>query len=164
MRSLVLSALLLAATSVRADDPPKVISAPVTYELRDLRPTGFTQYTGVGEVVRQYFEFQNTEGTHHVVYEEVPSALPARTVAPLRQLANAFDSSCAMDIECSSKAFCTGECRHMYYEVANAPGDNLSPDRAKCKILYLTCEKGGAKAASATSVTGAPATPAPAGN
>jgi hypothetical protein len=120
---------------------------PVTYELRDLKPTGITQYTAVGDIVRQYFDFQNEQGSHHVIYEEIPSAAPAHSVVGLRQMASSFESLCAMDIECSSKAFCTGDCKHMYYEVANAPGDAGAPDRNKCKIHFFSCEKAPAEIA-----------------
>lgn len=127
------------ATAASATAP----GAPITYELRDLRPAGFTQHVGVGDAVRQYFDFQNDQGGHHVIYEEVASAPPSRTVPALRQAAVSYESLCSMDLECTSKAFCTGDCKHMYYETANAPGDSLAPDRNKCRVLYFTCEKAG---------------------
>lgn len=115
--------------------------SPLIYELRDLKPAGITQYASGMDTVRQYLQFQNAQGNHHVIYEEVPSLPPARTVVGLRQMASAFDSLCSMDIECSSKAFCTGDCRSMYYETSNAPADPVNPDRSKCKILFFSCEK-----------------------
>jgi len=114
----------------------------ITYELRELKPAGITQYSSAGEsVVRQYFEFKNEQGSHNIIYEEIAGAAPLRTVTSLREIARAWESSCAIDIECASKAFCTGDCRSMYYEVANAPGDAYAPDRNKCKIQYFSCEK-----------------------
>ena len=116
-------------------------SGPITYELRDLKPNGITQYTAAGEIIRQYYEFQNEQGTHHVIYEEVPTAPSLRTVAGLREAARIFESRCAIDIECSSKAFCINDCHNMYYEMANAPGDEKAPERNKCKVLFFSCQR-----------------------
>ncbi len=113
----------------------------IIYELRDLTPVGITQYSSSSEaVLRQYLEFRNSQGTHNVIYEEVSGAPPLRNIGALRELARAWNSNCGIDIECRSKAFCTGECRNMYYETSNAPGDSLTPDRNKCRVTYFSCE------------------------
>lgn len=138
--------VLVASLPARSDDPPapppaSPSSQAIIYELRDLVPAGITQYSSASETVfRQYLEFRNGQGTHNIIYEEVSGPAPLRNIAALREIARAWDSSCAIDIECSSKAFCTGECRNMYYETSNAPGDNISPDRNKCKVTYFSCE------------------------
>jgi hypothetical protein len=143
MKPLLLFLFLVPAAL--AEDPkpaaPAAPAGPITYELRDLKPAGFTQYTGTGDAVRQYFDFKNDQGTHHVIYEEVAAAAPARTVQGLRQAAVAYDSECSMDIECASKAFCLQDCKQMYYETANAPGDAIAPDRNKCHLVYFTCQQ-----------------------
>jgi hypothetical protein len=167
MRTLAVFALLLLllpappAVSEPESKPaaPAVPSAPILYELRDLKPAGITQFSAGGEtILRQYFEFKNEQGSHNIVYEEATGAPPLRAVTSLREISRAWDSSCAIDIECSAKAFCTGDCRMMYYEVANTPGDTLAPDRNKCRIQYFSCEKGAGSAghAAAPPAAGAP--------
>jgi hypothetical protein len=135
--------LLLLPIAALADDAKAPVAAPspVTYELRDLRPTGFTQHAAAGDVVRWYFDFQNDQGLHHVIYEEVGNALPARAVQSLRQASLSYESRCSLDVECATKAFCVGDCKHMYYETANAPGEVIAPDRNKCRITYFACDK-----------------------
>ena len=170
MRKLAAILLLsLAAVTARSDNPPSAppaataAPAAIVYEIRELTPAGITQYASASDsVLRQYLEFKNGQGTHNIIYEEVTAAPPLRNVAALRELARAWNSTCAIDIECSSKAFCTGECRNMYYETSNAPGDNLSPDRAKCRVTYFSCEPKVPSSAPAPSVQAAsvPAPPA----
>lgn len=144
MRALkaTMALFLLATLPARSDAPPAApASQAIIYELRDLAPAGITQYSAASDtVLRQYLEFRNGQGTHNIIYEEVSGPGPLRNIAALREIARAWDSTCAIDIECSSKAFCTGECRNMYYETSNSPGDNISPDRNKCKVTYFSCE------------------------
>ena len=151
------SLLLPHAVSAEGDakPAPSAASTPaaLSYELRELHPAGFTQYSASGEVIRQYFDFQNEQGTHHVIYEEVASAAPNRALLGLRQAAAAYDSVCSLDLECTAKAFCTADCRHLYYETANAPGDALSPDRNKCRVTFFACEKSGAARNTAVTAT-----------
>lgn len=154
----LLSILVLAtfAIKARSDNPPAAVpaagapaapaSTAIVYEIRELTPSGVTQYSNES-AIRQYFEFRNGQGTHNIIYEEVAANPPLRNITALRELAKAWDSTCAVDIECSSKAFCTGECRNMYYETSNAAGDALSPDRNKCKVTYISCEPKGQPAA-----------------
>ncbi|MGZ3653239.1 MAG: hypothetical protein ACXVB9_11450 [Bdellovibrionota bacterium] len=132
-------------------------AAPVTYELRDLKPAGFTQYVGAGDMIRQYFDFQNDLGMHHLIYEEAATAPPVRSLQGLRQASVAYDSECSMDIECSSKAFCLSDCKHMYYETANIPGDSIAPDRNKCRLIYFSCEKAAPKAVAPAAPVATPA-------
>ena len=66
------------------------VTGPVTYELRGLKPAGFTQYVGAGDAIRLYFDFQNEQGVHHIIYEEVGGSPPARTVQSLREAASAY--------------------------------------------------------------------------
>jgi hypothetical protein len=149
MKTLLTLALLVLANPANSNQENKPATlpttpsggAPIVYELRDLKPAGITQYSAGDTVVRQYLEFKNEQGSHSIIYEESSSAPPLRTVTGLRELARAWDSSCAIDLECSSKAFCTGDCRMMYYEVANTPGDSFAPDRNKCRVHYFSCEK-----------------------
>jgi hypothetical protein len=150
--------LLIGFTGMaRAENPPATATpgataaaaAPIVYELRNLRPAGITQYSSGGEILRQYFDFQNEQGSHHVIYEEVPALAPARTAAALRQFAGTFDSHCSMDVECTAKAFCMEGCKHMYYEISNAAADSISPERDNCRVLFFTCEKSGISAPAA---------------
>jgi|GEM_PF-5651544 len=127
--------------------PPAPAANPqaIVYELRNLKPAGITQYsTSSDSILRQYFEFKNEQGSHNIIYEELSGNPPLRTVTSLREISRDFESNCAIDIECSTKAFCTGDCKNMYYEVANAPGDTYAPERNKCRVQYFSCEKAGA--------------------
>ncbi|HEY8279977.1 MAG TPA: hypothetical protein VIH99_10150, partial [Bdellovibrionota bacterium] len=146
IKTLLFMAAIFLALPALAENPPSAPAAagtPLVYELRDLRPAGIIQYAGVGDVVRQYFQFHDAQSSHSVIYEEAPTAPAARGIMSLRQASTSYDSQCSLDIECSSKAFCTGDCKQMFYEVSNAPGDSLSPDRNKCKVLFFSCEKAG---------------------
>lgn len=136
-----------ATTQAGSITPGAALAAPaqtITYELRDLKPSGITQFSPSSDIVRHLLEFRNEQGSHHIIYEELASAPPLRTVASLRELASSFGSSCSIDVECTSKAFCTGDCRNMYYETANAAGDTYAPDRNKCRVQYFSCEKAAA--------------------
>lgn len=156
---IILSTLLLSlfTLNARSDAPPAApASQAIVHEIRELTPAGITQYSsGADSVLRQYLEFRNNQGTHYVIYEEGAGAPPLRNIAAIREMARAADSTCAIDIECSSKAFCTGDCRNMYYETSNLPGDALAPDRNKCKVTYFSCEPK-ASATSPQAVSAAP--------
>jgi hypothetical protein len=156
---LIFSTLLLSLFTMKArSDAPAAppTGQAIVYEIRELTPAGITQYSpGADSLLRQYLEFRNSQGTHYVIYEEGGGAPPLRNVAAIREMARAPDSTCAIDIECSSKAFCTGDCRNMYYETSNLPGDALAPDRNKCKVTYFSCEP----KASAVAPQAAPAAP-----
>lgn len=131
-----------AQTNVVATTPP---AAAIRYNLNNLRPVGMAQYEvkAVG-ALRQYMRFQNEQGSHFIIYEEVSVAPPLREIAPLRQAMIDSDGVFSMEIECPTKAFCTGDCQHMYYETTNAPptpGVNITNDRNRCAILSFTYEK-----------------------
>jgi hypothetical protein len=142
--------LLLLPLSAPADNAPapQPVASPVFYQLREMKPTGFTHHSSAGDLARYYFEFQNGQGRHVLLYEETASARPPRVLSALRQAASNWDSGCSIDVECSAKAFCTGDCRDMYYELAGAQGEAAAPDRNRCKIQFLSC-KGQLAAASA---------------
>lgn len=137
-------AIFLLASQALADTPaapPASATAPTTYELRDLKPDGLMQpASAVSSGVRQYFQFQGEQGMHHVIYEEMPMAPALPIASTLRQYSSAHNSRCSLDIECAGKAFCTGDCKQMFYEISNVAGDAASPDRATCKITSFSCE------------------------
>lgn len=123
---------LLMALCAAADGLPSI------YELQNLRPSGFSQYNEAG-LNRIYIDFQNESGTHHLLYEEVPTALPLKDVETLRSIAIKSESSCEIVVQCNSKAFCTADCKNMYYEFTNAAV--VAADRNRCTLQSYSCEK-----------------------
>jgi hypothetical protein len=169
MRGAVALLLLLVPNSASLADGPAIpaggqpVSQAVIYELRNLHPHGMTQVQSGGDVLRQYLEFRNEQGSHHVVYEEV-SGSPVRSISALRQQVGSLNSICSMDIECTTKAFCLDGCRNMYYEVSNAAADNLSPERDNCRITFFSCEEAAIQGPAPASLpAAAPAAAPPAG-
>jgi hypothetical protein len=47
---------------------------------------------------------------------------------------------CSLQVDCRSKAFCTGKCNHMYYQVSNISIAGSDSDR--CNLVSFTCMKG----------------------
>lgn len=110
------------------------------YELRDLHAQGISFY-GSTPVNRKYMEFTNADGRHHIVYEESPAFASLSELLSLQQAMGSLNAVCAIDISCSQKAFCTGDCKQMYYEVSNLPNEQIPADHNRCKIQSFSCEK-----------------------
>ena len=131
--------LLLASAS--AEEPG---SKGIHYVLKSVKPANLSQYKVVERPgFRQFLEFQNESGSHFLIYEEVSALPPMREIAGLRQFLGQWDTECNLELDCKTKAFCTGDCHNMYYEFTNAPGDPQFPERNNCNIDAFSCEKKG---------------------
>ena len=97
--------LLLLAASIPANDAP-----PVTYALKSLHPQTLALYQAVGGT-RHHLRFQNDQGVHSLVFE----GNEAPTVVSMLQSTAGWNSVCSMELECGVKAYCTGDCRGIYY-------------------------------------------------
>ncbi len=138
----ILLLVLFSACFAQATDTS---TSSVSYDLRQLKPIGLSQYASPGSAsVRLYLKFQNEAGTHYFLYEENPEYPALKDVNALQQALASPDFSCEAEVSCPSKAFCTGDCRHMYYELSNVPppapfGEN------RCRILTFHCDRPGAR-------------------
>ncbi len=168
MKALVFGLAMVSASALA--NPVVKVAPPVSqvvaaaqappYNLRNLKPSGFTHYSGSGDVSRHYFEFQNGQGRHVFVYEETANARPPRVITVLRQAASTWDSSCSVDVECAGKAYCGDGCHEMYYELANLGGDSAL-EKNKCKIQFLSCENNRVPASVESAPAKAVASPIP---
>lgn len=114
----------------------------VHYELHNLRPKSISQYDAADPgILRQYLHFENEQGNHTFIYDELGSVTPMREILNLRQIIGSWDSVCSVDLDCTAKAFCTGDCKNMYYELTNAPANPAASEKNRCQIHYLSCEK-----------------------
>lgn len=102
-----------------------------TYDLKNLKGVSVSHFSAPAGR-RQYFRFQNELGLHTIVYEESSAVAALKELDSLERAMWAGD--CAISLECSAKAFCTGDCRNMYYETANA-----DPSKNKCKVKSFSC-------------------------
>src|SRR5262249_44050817 len=119
----------LASTLGQAVDPvaPAVpaaalATAPLKYTLDGLKPLTFAHYNVADRPgIRQFLKFQNGQGTHYVVVEEVKGQPALHELDGLRQFMGREDIRCTVELTCKVKAFCTGaapattDCHNMYY-------------------------------------------------
>ena len=113
-----------------------------SYSLDNLKPVSLAQYNVTDRPgLRQFFQFQNEEGMHFIVYEEVKGIAGSRELDGIRVYMSQWDSACNLELVCKTKAFCTGDCRNMYYEMTNSPNDTVFPERNNCTLESFTCEK-----------------------
>ncbi|MGZ3737947.1 MAG: hypothetical protein ACXVB9_01150, partial [Bdellovibrionota bacterium] len=111
------------------------------YHLSDLRPVSVSTYpTGVSSVLRDYLHFRNKDGNHYLVVEEDALGTPLKEVAGLQRSMGNQGASCDLDISCGRKAFCTGKCANMYYQISNAQSAKAQEER--CRLISFTCEQG----------------------
>jgi hypothetical protein len=127
----------------------------IKYELRDLRPQGMSQYSLPGTSFRHYLRFQNELGMHYFLYEDSVTHPPLREIAMLHSALAVTEFKCAADIVCQAKAFCTGDCRDMYYEFSNlstpaGAGEN------RCRIQAFSCDRSGQRVPSSMNSPMAP--------
>jgi hypothetical protein len=118
---------------------PLLFLAPKThahsYGLRNLRPVGFTQKASANDR-QQLFHFQNELGDHYFLYEENSSEGGVRELAGLVGFASNSGHLCSIDLDCQEKAFCSGDCKKLYYEFFNVPPP---VGRNSCKIRAFSC-------------------------
>jgi hypothetical protein len=55
------------------------------------------------------------------------------------------EMTCALDLDCSAPAFCTGSCQNMYYEMSNTPEDPALQARNHCTVTTFKCKKSAAQ-------------------
>lgn len=143
----------LAASTAFAD-------TKVTYSLTGLKPQGLSQYSAV-EVggSRQYLRYQGDKAMHYLIYEEVDGLPPRKDIANLRQASQSGAVvTCDLEIVCETKAFCTGDCKNMYYEFTNG---NPAPGRNHCTLQSFDCWPGDHAVAPVTAPAAPATTPAP---
>jgi hypothetical protein len=125
-----------------AAQPAVAQQAPATpgvkYNLRNLKPVGLSeQYQGARN--RELLQFTNEQGKQNILYEEA-TTLP--TLKEINRLAPFMASSvhtCSIDLECKTKAFCTDNCRSLFYEVTNNPTDPSLAEKSNCVLRAFTC-------------------------
>jgi hypothetical protein len=103
---------------------------------------GISQYSAKDRAaLREYFHFANELGSHRFIYEEAELKPPLQGIAGMRGVMGNSQMLCSVDLECKTKAFCTGRCQNMYYELSNFPDDPALVDRNSCRVLTLKCNK-----------------------
>lgn len=116
----------------------------LTYNLSGLRYDSSSQrQTAAG--FRHYIKFQSAQANHVLIYDEENAHPPSRDIAALRQVMIAADAECSLNLTCTAKAFCTGDCRNMYYELSNA-GEvviNAAQPAAvnRCMLTSFSCAR-----------------------
>jgi hypothetical protein len=130
--------LLVGSLSVHADAPSV---APTVYHLSDLRPVGTSTYpTPSPSVRRGYLRFHNKDGGHYLVVEESDEVAPIKVIGDLRQAMSQAGVVCDLDLQCKRKAFCTGKCSNMYYQISNV--GTIPGETDRCQLQSFTCEQG----------------------
>ena len=129
----------LAALPAAAVTPlPVTASTALAYHLSDLQAVSMSTYPGgAPTLLRHYLHFRNADGNHYLVYEEEAGAAGLKEVAALRQSMQGGGVSCALELDCRKKAFCTGKCANMYYQISNVPSATGDSDR--CRLVSHTC-------------------------
>lgn len=133
---MMLLILFLQTLTAWAADPAP-LPAKQIYSLSGLRPGGFSQYNLTeAPGIRQYLRFQGSASMHYLIYEEQEGSAPRKDISNLRQAMNSGEqTSCDLELECDTKAFCTGDCRNFYYELRNVP----KAGRNQCVLRSFDC-------------------------
>ncbi|MGZ6338688.1 MAG: hypothetical protein ACXWSL_22185, partial [Bdellovibrionota bacterium] len=133
---------VLAASAADIAAPPAANRQHVHYILTGLKPLGISQYTvATRSAQREYIHFQNSQGNQYLIYEESPGAPPVAAMKHFREVMGRWEMECRIDMECKMPAFCTGNCKNIYYESSNTPEDLGMLDRNNCTLLSYRCEK-----------------------
>lgn len=109
------------------------------YGLRNLRPEGLSQQLVTG-ARRQLLHFKNELGDHFLLYEENAAAGGVPEIAGLAHFLGNPSYVCSIDLDCRAKAFCTGDCRKLYYEIFNTAAP---AGRNSCTIKAFSCSQPG---------------------
>lgn len=132
MKFFLLAALFLAQAEAHAN--------AYVYELKNLS-AGVASLYNTSYSQRHFLRFRNEQGVHTIIYEESPNEAPLKDVGHL--LSAMKLGTCTIELECKTKAFCTGgDCRSMYYEMTNAPLDLKFAPRDRCKLRSYSCSTG----------------------
>ena len=139
---MIFTILLFIQASTAADSvavppvsEPAAINASQVYELEGLHSVGFTEYN-MPEIstLRQYMKFENADGIHTIVYDEIVTVPVLKTLNDLRQAMSSKDSLFSLEIECANQAFCTGGCKNMYYEFTNGSNESSLSGHNRCVV------------------------------
>jgi len=96
------------------------------YVLKNLRPINISHFSSPQ---RLHLRFENEQGNHSLIFPESPE----KQSSNLLQAIAGWQSICTLEIECAAKAFCTGDCKNMYYEITNPLTEK------KCNLRSFTC-------------------------
>jgi hypothetical protein len=129
--------IFLFAAFLAAFAPPATAFGQA-YGLRSLRPVGLSSQV-TGNDRKQLLHFRNDLGEQYLLYEESASAGGVREVAGLATYMSSTDHVCSIDLECKTKAFCTGDCKKFYYEVFNTSVSGGRAGRNECTIKAFSC-------------------------
>lgn len=138
------------------------VTPGVKYNLRNLKPVGLSeQYQGTRN--RELLQFTNEQGKQNILYEEATTVPTLKEINRLAPFMASSVHTCSIDLECKAKAFCTDNCRSLFYEVTNNPADASLADKSNCVLRAFTClTEGQASRAVANSPAAQPgANPAP---
>lgn len=105
------------------------------YELRNLKVVGYSMQLNVGSQ-RHFFQFQNEQGSHYFVVEESPNINSSFELGVIRPLVTQDRMMCKMDIDCKQKAFCTNDCKSLYYEIVSI---SENAKKSNCTINAVSC-------------------------
>ncbi|MGZ3693423.1 MAG: hypothetical protein ACXWQO_04480 [Bdellovibrionota bacterium] len=135
---LVLAHQAFAENPVPAQAP--AASAQITYELKNLKPMGFTyQAVSAPLAFREFMKFQNEDGVHQFLYEEALGYLSLKEMNGPQQAVSSPGLACDAEVECSNKAFCINDCHEMYYEFSNLTSVPPAPDENRCHVVSFSC-------------------------
>lgn len=134
----------------------------VKYNLRNLKPVGLSeQYQGTRN--RELLQFTNEQGKQNILYEEATSLPPLKEINRLAPFMASSVHTCSIDLDCKAKAFCTDNCRSLFYEVSNNPTDPALAEKSNCVLRAFTCLTEGQASRAVANSAGQPgANPAPA--
>ena len=110
----------------------------VKYNLRNLRPVGLSGQN-YGERRRELLQFTNEQGKQNLLYEELTSQPSVKEITRLAPFLASSRHTCSIDLECKAKAFCTDNCRSLYYELSNSPADPALADKSNCVLRAFSC-------------------------
>lgn len=177
----VLLLLSLAPAALKANEAQKKVANPapvarsaapaasapkVIYNLRNLKPVGLSEITEGGRS-RELLQFKNEQGKQNLLYEEVSNLAALKQINRLAPFMASTVHTCSIDLECREKAFCTDNCRSLFYELtnlpANTPATAANSDKNNCEMRGFTCviEQDGPRAPAASQAT-APVAASPA--
>lgn len=113
-------------------------AATVKYNLRNLKPVGMSGQNN-GDRRRELLQFTNEQGKQNILYEEATAHPTLKEIVRLAPFLASATHTCSVDLECKAKAFCTDNCRSLYYELSNNPSDPALADKSNCVLQAFTC-------------------------
>jgi len=105
-----------------------------SYLLKNLKPLNISYFSNATNN-RHHLRFQNEQGSHSLIFTGTE---PGKALSSLLHAVSGWNSACTIEIDCAARAFCTGDCKNMYYEMANDSLD-ISSAAQKCTLRSYTC-------------------------